>query len=42
VGLDECVVSSESLELVRGSLELDAGKLGNLSSDLDVETALGV
>lgn len=42
VRLNERVMSSKSLELVRGGLELDAGELGDLSSDLHVEAFPGV
>ena len=40
--LDERVVRRERFELVRRSLELDPGDVGNLSRNLDVEALLGV
>lgn len=42
VSLDERIVRRERLKLVRCSLELETGELGDLGSDLHVETLLGV
>lgn len=41
-GLDDGIVSGKSLELVGSSLESEAGDLGDLSSDLGVESLAGV
>ena len=42
MGLNQGIVRSQSLKLVRSSLELDTGELGDLGSNLDIKAFLGV